>query len=169
MLSHLKMVAKIGLITGVIACIVLLAILLLITDSAGDSYGHIIQSHALTRQHLGLAMLVGGMVLVSFSGLLTWVIALYSSFRVAGPLYRFSQNFMQVTLNDSAELIGIRKEDYLQEQADAIKKAVLVLHEQHRTMKNAAQEASTALEAGDAERYTVAVMRLRGLDEKYRI
>lgn len=167
MLYHLKLVAKVGLMTGALASLILLITLTLITDKAGDSYGYIIQSHALTRQYLGPAMVIAGLVLVSFSGLLTWIISLYSSFRVAGPLYRFSRNFKQAMISDSAELTGIRKGDCLQEQVQAIKQAVLALRDQRRAIRDATEEAVDALEAGDAARYMTAAARLKGLDEKY--
>lgn len=155
--------------TGALSCLILLITLTLITDSAGDSYGYIIQSHALTRQYLGPAMVVAGLALISFSGLLTWLISLYSSFRVAGPLYRFSRNFKQAMISDSTELTGIRQGDCLQQQVNAIKQAVLALRDQRRAIQDAADEAVIALEAGDAARYMATVARLKGLDEKYRL
>lgn len=169
-LQHRKLVAKTCLSVSVASFIILLIMLMFITNDAGESYGAIVYSHSLTSQQLRPAMLVAGLVLVTITGLVTWFIALYSSFRIAGPLYRFTQNFKLATANASSrEILPIREGDSIQDQAKAVKQAITGLHDHYAAIKNAAQEASSALAAGDAARYTDAVARLRSLDEKAHI
>lgn len=169
-LHHRKLVAKIALSVSAISCIILLITLTLITNDAGESYGAIISSHALTRQQLKPAMLVAALILITFTGLITWLITLYSSFRLAGPLYRFTQHFKLATINPSAmEMIPIRKGDALQEQAKTVKQAFDNLHDHYSAMKEITHEASSALTAGDSARYSKAVARLKHLDEKAHI
>lgn len=166
---HFKLVAKISLAVGTLAVLALLAVLTLITGDTGESYGAIIRSHSLTRQHLGAAMLVAGLLLVAITGFITWLIVLYSSFRVAGPLYRFLQNLKLASASDSTELIELRKGDALSKQSACIKQAVSTLRQHYAEMKIAADEASSALAAGNAARYADAIARLKELDGKVRV
>ncbi len=163
---HLKLVAKISLAVGALAVLVLLAVLTLITGDSGESYGAIIRSHNLTRQGLGAAMLVAGLLLVAITGLITWFIVLYSSFRVAGPLYRFSQNLKLARTSDTSALLELRQGDALPQQAADIKQAVSTLRQHHAAVKIAAADAGSALVAGDAAQYAAAIARLNVLDEK---
>ncbi|MHB1620218.1 MAG: hypothetical protein ACYCTY_09605 [Sulfuricella sp.] len=167
---HHKLVAKIGLSVGVLSCAVLLITLKFITNDVGESYSADILSKTLTREQLGPAMLVAGLVLATISGLMTWIITLYSTFRVAGPLYRFTRNLKLATENASpVELVAIRKDDTMHEQAKAIKQAIFGLSDHYAAMKDATREASSALAAGDAAQYADAVAHLRRLDEKIHI
>lgn len=166
---HLKLVAKISLAVGALAVLVLLAVLTLITGDSGESYGAIIRSHSLTRQELGVAMLVAGLLLVAITGVITWLIVLYSSFRVAGPLYRFSQNLKLARASDASALIELRQGDALATQAAHIKQAVATLRQHHTALKIAAAEAASALAAGHGAAYADAVARLKVLDEKVRL
>lgn len=163
---HLKLVAKISVAVGTLAVLALLAVLTLITGDGGESYGAIIRSHSLTRQHLGAAMLVAGLLLVAITGFITWLIVLYSSFRVAGPLYRFSQNLKLAGASDSIELIELRAGDALSKQADGIKQAVATLRRHRVELNQAFDQASSALATGNAAQYAEAVARLNELDEK---
>lgn len=163
---HLKLVAKVSLAVGALAVLALLGVLTLITGESGEAYGAIIRSRSLTRQHLGAAMLVAGLLLVAIAGFMTWLIALYSTFRVDGPLYRFSQNLKLAGASDSSKLIELRKGDALSKQAEGIKRAVAALRRHHFEINLAAEQASFALAAGDAAQYAEAIVRLKLLDAK---
>src|SRR4030065_873565 len=89
---HLKLVAKITLLVGAAACAGLILTLMSISHQSGSSYAETIRSFSLTREHLGTRLLVAGLFLVAFAAVITWLIALYSSFRIAGPLYRSACN-----------------------------------------------------------------------------
>ncbi len=166
---HLKLVAKISLAVGAVAVLVLLAVLTLITGDGGETYGEVIRSHSLTRQELGVAMLVAGLLLVAITGVITWLIVLYSSFRVAGPLYRFSQNLKLAGASDTSALIDLRQGDALATQAVHIKQAVATLRQHRAALKMAAAEAACALAAGHGADYADAIARLNGLDEKVQL
>jgi hypothetical protein len=168
-LFHFKLVAKVSLAVGSLAVLALLAVLTLITGDSGQSYGAIIESHSLTRQHLGAAMLIAGLLLVAITGFITWLIALYSTFRVNGPLYRFAQNLKLAGASDTVALIELRKGDALAKQADGIKQAVSTLRQHYAGMKIASDQASSALVAGNAAQYADAIARLKELDEKARV
>ena len=115
-LFHAKWVGKIALSVASIAWIGLLLAIFLITDENGTDYAHIISSHSLTSQSLGPAILVFGLVMVVVASISTWLIALYSSFRVAGPLFRFSQNLKGIIENAFAVPMAIRNTDMFQRE-----------------------------------------------------
>lgn len=166
---HLKLVARISLALGVIAALVLLAMLNLITGESGESYGAIIRSHSLTRRHLGAAMLAAGLLLLAFTALVTCLIVLYSSFRVAGPLYRFGQNLQLASASDHTALVELRRADPLSAHADGVKQAVAAVRAHYAGMNGACARAAQALAAGDACAYAEAVARLKQADAHVRL
>ena len=168
-LFHLKLVAKVGVAVSALAALALVVVVLLVTNGAGDSYDAIIRANSLTRAHLGTAMLVAGLVVVVIAGLITWLIALYTSFRVAGPLYRFSQNLKLANTRGAVELTALRRGDALTAQAAGIQQAVAVLHQHQAELDAAAKDAASALSTGHAEQYADALARLKRLDDKVRL
>jgi hypothetical protein len=166
---HLKLVANISLAVGALAVLVLLAVLTLITGATGQSYGAIIRAHSLTRQHLGAAMLVAGLLLVALSGAITWLTAYYSSFRVAGPLYRFSQNLKLVRGGDARAPLGLRRGDALARQAEDIEQAIAGVRGHYASLRATAAAAVAALAAGDAARYAAALEQLNDIDAKVQL
>jgi len=115
-LFEFRWVAKTALIIAAGATVVLLLAIYWITDDTGNSYADIIVRHSLTLQNLTPTVVVFGLVLVVTASITTWLIALYSSFRIAGPLYRFSQNLSQIIDNAFAIPLPIRKTDLLQNE-----------------------------------------------------
>lgn len=111
---HFKWVAKVAFLVGVLATIGLLLALFLITDDKGVDYAHVIANHSLTQYHLAPALLVFGLLLVLVAAATTWLVALYSSFRIAGPLFRFAQNLKNLIDNAFALPVAIRQSDWLQ-------------------------------------------------------
>lgn len=166
---HLKLVAKISLAVGAVAVLSLLGALTILGPNGADSYEAIVRSNAITSEHLGTIMLLAGLALVAIAGVLTWLIALYSSFRIAGPLYRFSQNLRLASAGDSAPLVDLRHGDSLQRQAACIENAVANLRSHYTTIEELACHAGAALERRDAAAYADAIAQLKALDAKVRL
>jgi hypothetical protein len=166
---HLKLVAKISLGVGTVAVLSLLISLLLISGPTEETYSAIIRSNSLTRENLGKVMLTIGLMLVAIAGVITWLITLYSSFRIVGPLYRFTQNLKLAGTSDTSRLIELRKGDALRDQSAHIQKAVGTLREHYAVVEQVSGEALAALEKGDAAAYADAVARLKALDDKVRV
>lgn len=116
-LFHLRWVSKIPLWIGATAAVGLVIDLFFITGDAGTAYGELIHSRNLAQHQLGPALLIGGIFLVSFGALLTWLIALYSSFRVAGPLFRLTRNLKGSIGHRPEKPISVRATDRLQAEA----------------------------------------------------
>lgn len=163
---HLKLVGKISLGVGAVAVLSLLISLTLISGKEDLTYLEIIRNNSEVRAHLGQVMLLIGLMLVAIAGVITWLIVLYSSFRIVGPLYRFTQNLKLASSSDSATLIDLRDGDALHDQGEHIKQAVATLREHYAAVETVSRQASEALEKGDAAAYADAVKRLKALDEK---
>ena len=146
---HLKWVAKISLGVGAVATIGLLLVLFLIVDDEGKEYSHIILSHSLTRQNLALALLVFGLAIVVITSIITWFISLYSSFRIAGPLFRFSQNLKKAIEDVTAVPIAIRQTDLLQQEWNEFDASQATLRAHYRNLREALEQAQLALQASD--------------------
>lgn len=166
---HLKLVAKIALAAGMTAVLCLLVSLVFVTGTNGDSYPAIIRNNSITREEIGVLMLFSGLALVSLIGALTWLIALYSSFRIAGPLYRFTCNFKTAIANDRSGLIGLRDGDSLRKQEMHITQAVAAARAHYAAIDRTSRQAAAALERGDADAYAEAISHLKALDAKIRI
>ncbi|MBF0126234.1 MAG: hypothetical protein HQM02_03390 [Magnetococcales bacterium] len=114
MVWRLQQVGKIALATGVIAGGCLLAMVFYLSGDGGDSYQEILSAYAMTRRHLGPALLLSGLALTTLIGLMTWMIALYSTYRVAGPVHRFSLNLKRQILEGPLPVEAFREGDFLQ-------------------------------------------------------
>ena len=116
-----------------------------------------------------LRLTAGGLMLIAIAGVATWMIALYSSHRIAGPLYRFSQNLKLAAASDAAPMLELRKGDALLAQAANVKLAVTSLRDHYGAVRAASAQAMAALAAGDAANYADAVQRLKGLDDQVQL
>lgn len=114
--GRLRLIARIALSISLLSTVLLLATLyFLFRGQKEDSYWLVIQSLTLSRDQLMIAMLIGGALILLVAGLITWFITLYSSARIAGPLYRFSKNIELEIKQGPVATINLRKGDYFQE------------------------------------------------------
>ena len=163
-LFHLKWMAKIALGVAALAGIGLLLALFLITDGKGTEYGRIIFADNLTRQNLGPVLLVFGLAMVLIASMVTWLISLYSSFRIAGPLFRFSQNLKNAIEHPAAMPLAIRQTDMLQREWQEFEASLVRLGEHYRRLREALEQARQTLPADsgpDLVALRQAVARLR--------
>src|SRR4030067_1101290 len=80
---RLRLVSRIALIVGGLACLGMVLVLTFITDKSGVNYETIIRSHSLSRQHLGPSLVWARFFLVSSSGVIPFLISLSTSNRPA--------------------------------------------------------------------------------------
>ncbi len=114
--GQLHLVGKISLWFAVVAIIGLITVFFL-AGTPQESYADSIQSLSLTKKNLPIIMLIGGLVLAAGTGFTTWLITLYSTFRVAGPLYRFQKNLETGIHSGNVPRVRIRNKDYLQQES----------------------------------------------------
>ena len=148
-LFHLRSVAKIALWVGAVAAAGLGAMLYVLTDATGESYGALIKSHSIVQYRLGPALLIGGAFLVAFSAILTWLITLYSSFRIAGPLFRLSRNLESSISLGPVKPLPIRNSDRLQRESAMLKEGLTSLSSHYAGLREDVDQAIKRLEAGE--------------------
>jgi len=164
--ATLRWVARIAGGTSLLAALILLAVVFWIGDSGGASYFDVVRAHVLTHRQLGPALLVGGLILLVLVAAITWLVALYGSFRFAGPLYRFTRNLREASRQPP---MGIRQDDALQETARQLRQAWENLYRLRREIAQTAAAAEAALSAGDAAEWTSRIRRLQALIHRVRL
>ncbi|HAT50903.1 MAG: hypothetical protein HQL07_14170 [Nitrospirae bacterium] len=107
MVAHLHLVAKLALWTGLSSGLVFSAILYYLDYAPGLSYASMFHSLIMTRQQLKPALITSGSILLAMTGLVTWLIAVYSTYRVAGPLHQFTQNLILQIENGPCTVDGL--------------------------------------------------------------
>jgi hypothetical protein len=125
-LGRFRRVANISLWVALIAVLSLLALIFAI-EKPSKSYVGSILNLAITLKNLHWMMALAACWLLAATAATTWFITLYSSFRVAGPLYRLSRNLEHASIKGYIELINIRGSDLLQHECrllDEVNKVV---------------------------------------------
>ncbi len=148
--GQLKVVGKISLWFSLVAACGLLAIFLIVDDSS-TTYLDAMQSMSMTHKNLPWVMLVGGLFLVLGTGITTWLITLYSSFRVAGPIFRFTANLEQGLKVGEVPLIKVRHDDYLQDESQTLQITVKELYGYYQGLETQVDQAINALESPEAD------------------
>jgi hypothetical protein len=77
------------------------------------SYGDFIQSQVITYKNIQYMAIIAGLILVLSGSLISWFVALYGSFKIAGPLYRFVKNLEHC--QQSEKMQSLRSGDDLQD------------------------------------------------------
>jgi hypothetical protein len=117
---YLRWVAKIALTVGVMAAAGLTVALFVATDGSGATYGELVQSHTITQRLLAPALLISGLFLLALTAVLTWLVSLYSSFRIAGPLFRLTKNLEASIADGPGRALPIRTTDRLHAEAQLL-------------------------------------------------
>ena len=133
-LGRFRRVSKISLWISLISTAGILFIAFYI-DTPDTGYLQNISSLVTSRKNLDLVLLLTGLWLVGITAITTWMITLYSSFRVAGPLYRFSRNLEVGASEGAMPLIRIRANDYLKEECQLLHESVDSLYSYYDELK----------------------------------
>jgi len=113
-----NLVAKVSLSVSMVTFIILVIMISIIMTDDVDSYSNFIQSQVITHQNMPYAISIAGLLLVLLCSLISWFVSLYSSFKIAGPLYRFSQNLRHS--HNSNQMLALRSDDCLQDLSKKI-------------------------------------------------
>ena len=136
---RLRMVAIAALLTGAAATLVFTFLVYFMGDTGGTDYAEIVQAYSVTRTQLPLLITISGLVLLVVVCLTVWLVALYGSFRIAGPLYRFRKN-LQGGLSRS-EKRGIRHKDALQDLSESLLDGISSLNQHYHSLEELVDEA----------------------------
>jgi hypothetical protein len=146
---HLRWVARITVLVGALAAAGLVFTLVFVTDTNGQSYGALIESRSIAHDRLGTALLLGGLVLSAFAAAITWLITLYSSFRIAGPLFRLSRNLENSIRRGPCHPIPIRASDRLHDEAQLLEDSLAVLSAHYSAMRQDIDQALEQIDGAD--------------------
>ncbi len=169
-LVRLKLVSRVAFFTGLSAALILGLVLFYLADESGATYLDVVRAHFITHQQLGPALLLAGLFLLSLVALITWVISVYSSFRVAGPLYRFTQNLR--FSHEGAAPLGIREKDCLHQVSNQLLDSLHKFDAHNRRIGELSQEAITCLQsarAGAEDEYARVVAQLKEMVGRVRV
>lgn len=146
--NQLKTTARVALSISVFATLVLLTTLFfLFEDQQQGSYLSSIQAFTRSQDQLVPAMLIGGAMIMLMAGMITWFILLYSSARIAGPMYRFSRNVEMQINQGPVSTIKLRKGDYLQDLSGKLAQAAEGLNEYYADQLEVVDEVVEKLES----------------------
>jgi len=160
----LKLVSRFALYTSLVAVLLLVLSVLFLTDQAGTNYFEIIYSHNLSQRHLKPVLMISGLCLLSFIAFITWLFTVYSTFRIAGPLYRFSRNLEQAS--DGIAPLSVRSDDALQDVSERLQESVMSLHNHYHMIDKQINELLYQIDIKDDTELTQNLTKLKTLINK---
>ena len=169
-LLHLKLVSKLALYTGIGAIGLLIVMVGFIAAEAEGDYFQIIQTHSITRQHIAPAMMLTTLLLLAVVGLCAGLVGLFSSFRVAGPLYRFRHIFREA--RQPVPTYRLRHKDSLQKVSHDLQESVEHLHAHYQKIRcevEALQKTLNENNNGTAAQYQQTVQQLKQLEAELQL
>ena len=126
----LRLAGSLALVFAGLCTLGLVALLLSVDDSLGQGYGSIIGAQLRSQAQLEVTLQFFGLLMAALAGVSTWLLALYTSFRIAGPVWRLSRNLEQAIAQGPVPPVPLRRDDLLQGEARALQDATAAL-EQH--------------------------------------
>lgn len=157
---HLNLIAKVSLVTALAASVALISVALLLDPGDREHYWEQIASLVLSESRLLPALMLSGTVVVFVAAVLTGLIAIYVSFRIAGPFYRFTRNIEAATAHGLRTPIPIRRDDVLQEEWRSLERACVTLNTHYLALHKALEAASTATSADALDQASERVVSL---------
>ena len=113
--NRLRVTAKVAISVSLLSALILLMVLyFVLIDHSEKNYLEAIASLTRSQQQLAVAMFVAGALILILAGIITWLVTLYFSHRIAGPIYRLTKNLELEIEKGPVSTIAIRKEDSLQ-------------------------------------------------------
>jgi len=163
--GRLRLIGKISLWFSFLAVIGLLIVFFSVT-SPGESYQQNIRALSLSHKNLPWIMLITGLILTLFTGLITWLITLYSSFQLAGPLFRFSRNVEAWINTGKRNTIPLRKGDSLQLESRLMEETITRYYDYLDGYQPVLTQALKAANSGDIEQLNHNLKLLKEMTDK---
>lgn len=135
---YLQLISKLSISIFLMTTLTLLVSLVLAFANHDSSYSGFINSQTITRHNLQIVLVIASIFLLSVTALITWLICLYSSFKVAGPLYRFTQNLLHAPDPDS--MLPVRSNDIFQELSSNILSSAKTIQQHEFAIKTTIEQ-----------------------------
>ncbi len=169
-LFQLKLVAKIALTTSLICAAVLMLVILFVSGGqSGQSYLKEIQSLVHTKSVLAPALFMAGLVLVSIIGMLIWMISVYSSAHISGPLFRFARNLELEIAERGVPLVKIRDGDYLHSDAMLLEETVAKINQHYDELLRQVGTLNKQLESNNLAEIKKTVASLKTVEQRVKL
>ncbi|MBF0181281.1 MAG: hypothetical protein HQM03_14760 [Magnetococcales bacterium] len=167
MAMKLRLVSRIALVIGVAAALVMYLLLGNWTGEGGMTYHEILSGYLMTRRHLLPILLLLGLSLIALTGLVTWLIASYSIWRVRGPTFWIDLHLgRQVRHGLPTLVLGLEGEPVPLENVQYAV-ATTRLRDHYEALRATTRQALHQLDRSDPDARTElrdALQRLRDLD-----
>ena len=135
-----KRVARNALWVSVISML-FLGLLIMSLNAPTGNYFAILQSLTNSQDNLPYLILAAAALLIGATATTTYFIIIYSSFRVAGPLYRFARNLEFGHQNNNATpFIKIRQQDYFHQECDLMSDSTDVLLSHYQALSQEVEQ-----------------------------
>ncbi|MDH5516872.1 MAG: hypothetical protein OEY36_03505 [Gammaproteobacteria bacterium] len=161
-------ITRISLSVVLSTALILLVMISIVLVGYDGNYGDFIQSQAISQKNMRFAIVLVSLLLIFITALISWLIGLYSSFRIAGPLYRFTQNLAHCY--ETQRMLNIRSDDYLQDLSKSIISAAkqleahkLTLLKQTESILGLLQQSAGEL---DKEKLNALLLQLKQLEAR---
>jgi hypothetical protein len=166
LLPDFTLVAKIALSVAAAACVGLLVLLFVLSKGEGSGYGHAIGAYDLAQRNLQPAILAFALAMIVLAGIITWLLTLYASLRVAGPLFRIARDLERTIERGPIEPASIRGTDRLQPEWAKFAASVAALRAHYVELGRALDEASARLQSDPSnnERLELVIARLKRVE-----
>ena len=145
--GQLRLIGRLSLWFALLAFVGLVALMMMAAPPSGD-YLEALRNMSQTRRQLPMLMTLGGLALAVGTGLSTWLMVLYSSHRVAGPLYRFCIDLEAGIETGQVPRIRLRSTDYVQDEARHLEDSVDALYQHYDQMALALEASALHLRLG---------------------
>ena len=156
---QLTLVSRLAFLTGLIAVIVFVILVSYLGGADGETYAETFKANWLTQERLGSAMWIAGLILLSLIAFITGLICIYSSFRIAGPLYRFSKN-LSIT-SDNQLRLGLRSNDALQGLSRSLLESIETIDKHKKKLVELIDAAQSCLDSGDKDGYAAIMKKIQ--------
>lgn len=114
------------------------------------------------------SVLLSGAIVIISVGLATILIALFTSHKIAGPLYRLERDIKEVSSGNLQMRFSLRKSDEMKSLADGLNAMVDALKDDVINIKKASSEIEASLNANNIESARSKLNDLKKITDKFR-
>lgn len=158
---RLEWIKLIAIWISLLAIFGLILVFILVPDHTLN-YAEQVRALNISQQHLPRLMFAVGLLLAAGTGMTTWVLAVYSSFRLAGPLYRMSENLKAAIATSEVDHVPLRQGDLLQDDARLLQDVSAHIVHRYQSLNEIVTQAQAAADQQDDDAVLAAIHALNG-------
>lgn len=125
-----------------------------------STYNEPISAYTLTDAQSLPSLALAGLIVIASVAVITGFIALYSTFRVAGPLFRFARNIEKAAQSGPKNLTPIRRDDALQEEWLYFEQGAAALNRRYQELDEAIERSLKTESPEELQTHVARIQRL---------